>query len=76
MITKKDGIAILEKVEDDEPVFILRAKDPISPMVVELYALQATIYRVAPSRVDEIRQSAREMRTWHEQHREKVLSVK
>ncbi len=73
MTTKKEALDQVKKIDEDEPVFVLRGKDPISPMVVELYALQATIYHVNPNKVDEVRKLAKEMRTWHAQQRKKVL---
>ena len=66
MITKKDGIAFLEKVEEDEPVFILRAKDKIAPVIVGLYALQLTVHRINVHKVDEVREIAQAMREWQE----------
>ena len=41
MSTKADVIKYLEKVPDNEPLFLLRAQDSLAMELVELWALRA-----------------------------------
>ncbi|MCG8407781.1 MAG: hypothetical protein MI923_21485 [Phycisphaerales bacterium] len=56
----------LEKVADDEPIFVLRARDVIAPMAVEHWAEMAAKLQVNPQKVLEAYQCAESMRNWKE----------
>jgi hypothetical protein len=56
------------KMADDEPFFVIRAKDPNGPALVELWAaLREAQYGHYP-KLDEARQCARDMRAWKATH--------
>lgn len=55
----------LNKAANDEPVFVLRAKDPHAASAVEYWAKQAEASGLhAPAKCAEARQLASEMRDW------------
>lgn len=63
------------KLADDEPYFVLRAKDPHAPALVEMWAaLRQAQYGPYP-KLDEARQCARDMRVWKTAHPEAKPSV-
>lgn len=53
------------KAEPDEPIFILRANDPIAPMVVRLWAAQYWQQGGKKEKVDDARAVADAMEAWH-----------
>jgi hypothetical protein len=50
--------------EPDEPMFVLLARDPLAPMLVELWASLRAHLAGNPSKVDEARACAVAMRRW------------
>ena len=53
------------KAEDDEPVFVLLARDPVAPLIVELWAdLRREMGRTEGEQLDEAMQLAKEMEAW------------
>ena len=69
----RNNDACLDKVGDDEPIFVLRAQDNTAPMVVDFWADNiVTLYQVKgmpiPSdlqeKLDEARSHAEVMRQW------------
>lgn len=70
---KRDEIeqpaSCLNKAASDEPVFVLRAKDPLSPVVVEDWARQAELTGAhEPAKIAEARGWAQRMREWRTEH--------
>lgn len=70
---KRDEIeqpsSCLNKAAEDEPVFVLRAKDPIAPAAVEEWARQAQqTGRHEPAKIEEARALAQQMREWRTDH--------
>lgn len=70
---KRDEIeqpnSCLNKAAEDEPVFVLRAKDPIAPAAVEEWARQAQqTGRHEPAKIEEARALAASMRAWRTEH--------
>jgi len=55
----------LNKAADDEPVFILRAKDPLAAQTVRLWASMASIGAHENSKIDKALDVAGEMEHWH-----------
>lgn len=53
-----------EKAEPDEPMFILLARDPMAPILVELWASLRQQAAGNPSKVAEARQCAAQMQMW------------
>lgn len=53
-----------DKIGDDEPVFVLRAQDCLSPMVVEYWAELAAKLKVDPQKVLEAYRCAEAMKQW------------
>lgn len=51
--------------EPDEPMFVLLARDPLAPILVELWASLRQHNSGNPSKVAEARHCAREMRKWY-----------
>lgn len=59
----------LNKAAEDEPVFVLRAKDPIAPAAVEEWArLAQATGRHEPEKIEEARALAQAMREWRTDH--------
>lgn len=52
------------KAEPHEPMFTLLARDPLAPMLVELWASMREHLAGNPSKVAEARQCAKDMRVW------------
>lgn len=50
--------------EDDEPMFVLLARDPHAPFLVELWATFRELHAGNPSKVAEARKCANDMRSW------------
>lgn len=55
--------------EPDEPMFILLARDPLAPILVELWASLRAHAAGNPSKVSEARNCAATMRDWHDNNR-------
>jgi len=62
----------LSKVADDEPVFVLRARDKLAPMAVQVWAAYAEIEGVDPDKVREARLLASAMWRWQKEHGSKL----
>lgn len=58
------GRGCLGKAADDEPVFILRGQDMISPQLVEEWADIAEHHKCSADKVAEARALALKMRGW------------
>lgn len=57
----------LNRAEADEPVFVLRANDPIAPMVVRIWAsLSGQMYAHNPDKIRGAFYEAKEMEAWYE----------
>ena len=52
------------KAADDEPLFVLRAKDPLAPQLVEAWADRAELEGVELAKIQEARVCADDMREW------------
>lgn len=63
-----------KKLADDEPYFVLRAKDPHAPALVELWAALREAEFGNFAKLDEARQTAAQMRTWFDVTGQKRLS--
>lgn len=71
MATKKEtleqalrGQGCLGKASDDEPVFVLRARDLLASASVDHWADEAELTGTPKKKVDEARVVARKMRAW------------
>ena len=51
---------------DDEPLFVLLARDPHAPMLVDLWASLRELHAGNPSKVKEARDCAMLMRNWRD----------
>jgi hypothetical protein len=65
MTTKEEALKILQDVADDEPIFILRGKEKVAPIIVDLYAIQLTMQHMKEQSL-EARFTAQKMREWQE----------
>lgn len=74
--SKETGVPTYDNAELDEPLFVLRAQDQIAPIIVELYAIQATIMHAPPGLVARVRRIAGEMRRWQMLHPTKLPGEK
>lgn len=57
------------KAAPDEPIFVLRANDPIAPSAVRLWAAQYWQQGGDPEKIAEARACADAMEAWHKEHR-------
>ena len=64
----------LSKLADDEPFFVLRAKDPHAPVIVELWAALREVECGPADKFAEARRCAADMRLWFMSHGGKTLS--
>ena len=66
-----------DNADPDEPMFILLARDPLAPILVDMWASLREHYAGNPSKVAEARQCAEQMRIWHKlgKHGLKPLKV-
>ncbi len=53
-----------QKADGDEPLFTLLARDPLAPALVELWANLREQLAGNPSKVDEARRCAGDMKRW------------
>lgn len=64
MATKRGGCPCYDKAADDEPIFVLRAKDALAPIAVEHWAELAAKLGVPVPKVLEAFRCAEAMRAW------------
>ena len=62
------------KLADDEPYFLLRAKDPHAPILVELWAALREAEFGPFEKLEEARSCAKQMREWFARTGQKKLS--
>lgn len=74
MTTRKKEIesGCLSRVAEDEPVFVLRAKDMVAPATVMRWAALAETAGVSREKVVEARDLAMQMVLWQEKNGSKV----
>ena len=69
---KRDEIAdpnsCLNRAADDEPIFVLRAKDPLAAKLVEDWAARAVVAGLHDDHSREAYRFAQGMRLWREKH--------
>ncbi len=63
MATKADD-RFLEEVAPDEPIFVLRAKDKLAPIVVRVWAELAAAHGCPEDRLEEAFRTQLDMRDW------------
>lgn len=75
MSTKNDPgrFDCYNKLADDEPYFVLRAKDPHAPVLVELWASLREAEFGNFDKLEEARKCAGDMRKWFDDHGGKPL---
>lgn len=54
----------LNKAAPDEPLFILRAKDPLAPQTILLWATMATSGQHEPAKIEEAQKIAAQMESY------------
>lgn len=66
MATKAEELktGCLSRVEDEEPIFILRAQDILAPRIIEHWVMLATNIGVNPEKCKEALALAEQMRKW------------
>lgn len=73
---KRDELAnpasCINKADDDEPVFVLRAQDALAPDIVWEWVKQAELHGVPPEKVREAERLASDMEAWQRTHVAKV----
>ena len=68
----KHNDTCFQKAADDEPIFVLRAKDVLAPQVVEQWADAAERHGTPEAKVAEARALAVQMRVWQISHVAKI----
>ena len=72
MANKADVLAMLEKIGEDEPVFLLRAQDKLAPEIVREWAYRALSEDAPVDKVRGARTIADAMEDWSITHHRKV----
>lgn len=72
MAIKRDEVAdpnsCLNRAADDEPVFVLRAKDPLAAKLVEDWAARSLLAGMHEDKPQSAFRYAQAMRAWRKQH--------
>jgi hypothetical protein len=75
-VIKADEIAqpssCLNRSREDEPVFVICARDVLAPRMVEMWAEWAERAGVHQGKTTEARQLAKDMREWQNAHGHKI----
>lgn len=69
---RKYGFIDIPGIPDDEPIFIIRAKDKSAPQAVEQYANTAIVNGSPAEHGAAARQVASNMREWQQENPDKV----
>lgn len=64
----KDPKSCLNKAADDEPIFVIRANDPLARKVVQHWAALALERGLHEDKIDAAFRFANTMEAWREQH--------
>ena len=64
MTTKAQLLKLLEKIPDDEELFLLRAQDRLAPGLVRYWAGAAQSRGCGQAKIDEAQACAARMETW------------
>lgn len=64
MSTKREGVPCYESAEDDEPMFVLLARDEFAADIVVEWARRANYRGVSRAKIDEALEVAAAMRAW------------
>jgi len=67
----KQTCQTLAKVPNDEPIFVLRAQDTVSPIAIRAWADAAEAVGSPPEKVRQARQWADEFERWQKENRHK-----
>jgi len=62
----------LSKIPDDEPIFVLRARDPVAPTIVRMWSMVAALMGVPAVKTTEARNFAYHMEEWQEKNGSKM----
>lgn len=62
--------------EPDEPMFVLLARDPLAPILVEIWAKLREYFPSDSQKTHEARNCANAMRDWREENRELISAAK
>ncbi len=60
----KNNDRVLDKISDDEPIFVLRAQDKFAPILIRLWADLAQQYGISEERHNEAIDLVEEMESW------------
>ena len=64
----RDPQSCLNKAGSQEPVFVLRARDPLAAQTIRLWAQMAADGTHAPEKIDQALHVAAEFEKWHEEN--------
>jgi len=67
MATKADGCPSYDKAAQDEPIFVLRAQDRLSYLIVRYWIMLAEEAGVNDKKLEEARRCEAAMREWSNQ---------
>ena len=60
----KNNDRVLDKISDDEPIFVLRAQDLLAPMIIRLWAEAAQHLGISDERYNEAIDAVEQMESW------------
>ncbi len=60
----KNNDRVLDKISDDEPIFVLRAQDKFAPIIIRLWADLVQQYGISEERYNEALEVIEEMESW------------
>ena len=64
MATKKTGVSCYDKAHPDEPIFVLRAQDPMAAAIVRVWAVFAKEAGVRQEKIEDALNVATAMDAW------------
>ena len=68
----KNNCSCFEKAEPDEPIFVLRAKDKLAPVIVKIWAILAGTWGTPDEKTSEARECAEAMEWWQKENGAKI----
>lgn len=70
--TKDGALAMLQKISDDEPVFVLRAQDQAAVTAIQAWIIEAQMIGASKEKCEGAREDLQAFFDWQKTHHTKV----